>query len=83
MFKVGEAVITKSDFERTRKLASDPADPRDDGAKARAMDSLIKAEWMRQEAEARHLTISDAEVQEAVDQGRKTDFLSQGNLHLN
>lgn len=78
--KVGEAVITKSDFERARKLASDPAHPGDEGAKARAMDSLIKAEWIRQEAEARHVTVTDAEVQKAVDQGRKTGFLSQENL---
>jgi foldase protein PrsA len=78
--KVGEAVITKSDFERARKLASDRTKPRDEGAKARAMEALIKAEWMRQEAEARHVTVTDAEVQEAVDQGRKTGFLSQENL---
>ena len=79
--KVGEAVITESDFERARKLASDRTKPRDEGAKARAMESLIKAEWMRQEAEARHITVTDAEVQEAVDQGRKTGFLSQENLN--
>ncbi len=78
--KVGDALITKSDFERARKLGSDPTDRSDDGAKARAMDSLIKAEWMRQEAAARHLTVTDAEVQAAVEQGRKTGFLSQDNL---
>jgi foldase protein PrsA len=78
--KVGDAVITKSDFERARKLASDAANPGDDGAKARAMDAVIKAEWMRQEAEARHLTVTDAEVQAAVDQGKKSGFLSQENL---
>jgi hypothetical protein len=83
MFKGRRGGDHESDFERVRKLASDPADPRDDGAKARAMDSLIKAEWMRQEAEARHVTVTDAEPQEAVDEGRKTGFLSQGNLHLN
>ena len=78
--KVGDAVIPKSDYERARKLASDPASPGGDGAKARAMDSVIKAEWMRQEAEARHLTVTDAEVQAAVDQGRKSGFLSEENL---
>jgi foldase protein PrsA len=77
--KVGDAVITKSDFERARKISSDPANP-DAGAKARAMDLLIKAEWVRQEAKARHVTITDAEVQKAVDQGRKSGFLSQENL---
>jgi hypothetical protein len=41
---------------------------------------LIKAEWMRQEAEARQITVTDAQMQEAVDQGRKTGFLSQENL---
>jgi parvulin-like peptidyl-prolyl isomerase len=79
--KVGDAVITKSDFERARKLASDPSAPRDAGAKARAMESLIRDEWMRQEAEARHVTVTEAEVQAAVEQGRKTGFLSQKNLN--
>jgi foldase protein PrsA len=78
--RVGKAVITKSDFERARKVAWDRTNPRDDGSKARAMEALIKAEWMRQEAEARHISVTDAEVQEAVDQGRKTGFLSQENL---
>ena len=78
--KVGDAVITKSDFERARKVTSDPSNPQDAGAKARAMDLVIKAEWMRQEAEARHVTVTDAEVQEAVDQGRKSGFLSEENL---
>jgi foldase protein PrsA len=78
--KVGDAVITKSDFERARKLASDPTDPRDNGAKVRAMESLIKAEWIRQEAQAQGVTITDAEVQEAVERARKTGFLSEENL---
>jgi hypothetical protein len=78
--KVGEAVITKSDFERARKVASDRTNPRDYGSKARAVEALIKAEWMRQEAEARHITLTEAEVQDAVDQGRKTGFLSRENL---
>jgi parvulin-like peptidyl-prolyl isomerase len=77
---VGDTVITKSDFERARKIASDPSSPQGDGAKARAMDSLIKAEWIRQEAEARHLTITDAELQQAVEQGKKSGFLSEKNL---
>jgi parvulin-like peptidyl-prolyl isomerase len=77
---VGDTVIAKSEFERARKLASDVDNPGADGAKARAMDAVIKAEWMRQEAEARHLTITDAEVQAAVDQGKKSGFLSQENL---
>ena len=80
MATVGDAVITKSDFERARKLASDPSNPQGDDAKARAMESLIKAEWIRQEAEARHLTITDAELDAAVDQGKKTGFLSEENL---
>lgn len=78
--KVGDAVITKSDFERARKITSDRSKPQDAGAKARAMDLVIKAEWMRQEAEARHVTVTDAEVQEALDQGRTSGFLSQENL---
>jgi foldase protein PrsA len=78
--KVGDAVIPKSDFERARKITSDPSNPQDAGAKARAMDLVIKAEWMRQEAEARHLTVTDAEVQTALDQGRTSGFLSQENL---
>lgn len=78
--KVGDVVITKSDFERARKITSDRSKPQDAGAKARAMDLVIKAEWMRQEADARHVTVTDAEVQEALDQGRKSGFLSQENL---
>jgi peptidyl-prolyl cis-trans isomerase C len=72
--RVGDVVITKSDFERARKVASDRTNPRNDGSKARAMEALIKAEWMRQEAEARHITVTDAEVHEAVEEGRKTGF---------
>jgi parvulin-like peptidyl-prolyl isomerase len=77
---VGDAVITKSDFERARKVASDPSDPQGDDAKARAMESVIKAEWVRQEAEARHLSVTDAELEAAVDQGKKSGFLSPENL---
>lgn len=77
---VGDAVITKSDFERARKLSADPSNPQGDDSKARAMESLIKAEWIRQEAEARHLTLTDSELQQAVDQGKKSGFLSQENL---
>ena len=73
-------MITKSDFERARKLSADPSNPQGDGSKARAMESLIKAEWIRQEAEARHLTLTDAELQQAVDQGKERGFLSQENL---
>ena len=78
--KVGDAVITKSDFERARKITSDRSNPQDEDAKARAMDLVIKAEWMRQEAEARNVTVTEAEVQKAVDQGRKSGFLGQENL---
>jgi parvulin-like peptidyl-prolyl isomerase len=78
--KVGDVVITKSDYERLRKITTDANAPADKGAKTRAMEALIRAEWMRQEAEARDLTVTDAEVQQAVEQGRKTGFLSQENL---
>lgn len=78
--RVGDVVITKSDFERARRLASDEAGPQDHGSKVRAMEAVIKAEWFRQEAEARGVTVTEAEVQEAVDQARKTGFLSEQNL---
>jgi foldase protein PrsA len=78
--RVGDAVITKADFERARKVASDPADPQDAGSKVRAMNAVIRAEWIRQEAEARGLAVTDAEVQESVDQARKAGFLSEENL---
>jgi parvulin-like peptidyl-prolyl isomerase len=76
--KVGDTAITKSQFESARKVASDPSDPA--GTKQRAMEAVIRAEWIRQEAEARHVTISDAEVQAAVAQGEKSGFLSKANL---
>ena len=78
--RVGDAVITKSDFERARKVASDPTDPQDAGSKVRAMNAVIRAEWIRQEAEARGLAVTEAEVQEAVDQATKAGFLSEQNL---
>lgn len=78
--RVGDAVITKADFERARKVASDRTDPQDAGSKVRAMNAVIRAEWIRQEAEARGVAVTEAEVQEAVDQGRKTGFLSGENL---
>ena len=78
--RIGDAVITKADFERARKVASDRTDPQDAGSKVRAMNAVIKAEWIRQEAEARGVAVTEAEVQEAVDQARKTGFLSEENL---
>jgi len=78
--KVGDTVITKSDFERAQRLTSDRTKPRDAAAKTRAMDAVLKAEWVRQEAEARNLSVTDAEVQKAVAQAKKSGFLSEANL---
>ena len=55
--RVGDAVVTKADFERARKVASDRTDPQDAGSKVRAMNAVIKAEWIRQEAEARGVAV--------------------------
>jgi foldase protein PrsA len=78
--RVGDVVITQADFELARKVASDPTAPQDAGSKVRAMNAVIRAEWIRQEAEARGVTVSEAEVQKAVDQATKTGFLSEENL---
>jgi len=98
--EVGDAVITKSDFERALTFAAGQGhDPRDYAAcvaakrqtlreageeqpdeprlekqcrdeyeaiKTNVMDYLIKAEWTRQEAEARGIVLSDPEIQQAV-----------------
>jgi foldase protein PrsA len=44
------------------------------------MDYLIKAEWTRQEAEARDVALSDAEIEQAVAQARQGGFLDSDRL---
>jgi foldase protein PrsA len=44
------------------------------------MDYLIKAEWTRQEAEARDVALSDAEIGQAVAQARQGGFLDSERL---
>ncbi len=78
--KVGDTVITKAAFERALTVTSDRTKPRDEEAETRAMDAVLKAEWFRQEAEARNLSVTDAEVQKAVAQAKKSGFLSEANL---
>jgi hypothetical protein len=75
--KVGEAVITKSDFERARKLVSDPADPRDDGSKGQGQGGLDQGRVDAPAGQGAAHTVTDAELQEAVDQGRKIGFLTR------
>jgi foldase protein PrsA len=48
--------------------------------KKRVMENLIRAEWTRQEAEARNIVVTDADVQGALDEARESGFLSDETL---
>jgi hypothetical protein len=79
--KVGNTSITEADLNRGLRLASsrsggDPAG----GMRTRVLESLIRDEWIRQEAEARDLAVSDAEVQAALDKAQRSGFLSEAAL---
>jgi foldase protein PrsA len=104
--KVGDRVITRSDFEEALKFAVGRGhDPRDYAAcvaskkqqltdeiggtqpadaqleeqcraeyeeiKSNVIDYLIKAEWTRQETEARDIVVTDTELGQAVDQAEE------------
>jgi foldase protein PrsA len=112
--KVGDAVITKADYEQALRFATGRGnDPRDYGAcvmakqqstietdgtqpveaqlerqckteyrqiKRNVMDYLIKAEWTRQEADARGISLTDAQVQRAFDNAQQGGFLAEEAL---
>jgi foldase protein PrsA len=64
-----------SEAELARRCRDDYEELRDF-----VMDSLIKAEWARQEAEARRIVLSDAEVDAFVSQARRSGFLRKDAL---
>jgi parvulin-like peptidyl-prolyl isomerase len=80
--KVGNASITKAELDRSLRLASSQSggDPPTDETRTRVLESLIRDEWIRQEAEARDVAVSDAEVQAALDKAQKSGFLSETAL---
>lgn len=81
--QVGDAVITKGDFERALRLSSgDGDDSPGRELENKAMETLIKDEWIRQEAEARNVTVTEAEVQAAVDEAKQAGLLSDKSLEL-
>lgn len=78
--QVGDATITRVDLDRSVRLASSRAGRASGDARTRAMEALIRDEWFRQEANKRHITVSDAEVQEALDEAQATGFLRREAL---
>jgi foldase protein PrsA len=48
--------------------------------KRNVMDYLIKAEWTRMEADARGISLTDAQVQQAFDEAQQGAFLSEEAL---
>jgi foldase protein PrsA len=110
--EVGDAVITKADFERAMRRSMGPANPPWDharcvaakqgtaggnvaGGKAptrarldrqcdaeydrlrtRTLETLIKNEWTRQEAQARDIVVTAADIERALDEARESNFLS-------
>jgi foldase protein PrsA len=48
--------------------------------KRNVMEYLIRAEWTRQEAEARGIVLTDAEVEQAVDKAEQAGFLDSDAL---
>jgi PPIC-type PPIASE domain/SurA N-terminal domain len=78
---VGETVITKSDFERARGKGADVRQ----GEEARRLrtavvETLIKAEWVRQEARARDIAVTDAELQGALKAAKQSPLLTADSL---
>jgi foldase protein PrsA len=113
--EVGDAMITKSDFERALRFATGRGnDPRDrpacvaakqqestrdaDGKpldeaelekqckaeyeqiKSNVMDYLIKREWTRQEAQARGIVLTDAQIRNVVDKAEQSGLFDTETL---
>lgn len=79
--QIGEAVITKAEFERTLRLTTRGADgPPDAAVRSGVIESLIRDEWFRQEAAARDLAVTDAELQGALEDAESSGFLSDEAL---
>jgi foldase protein PrsA len=80
--QVGDTVIDRSDFQRALRLAAGPdSDPgQREKLETGVVDYLIKAEWTRQEAEARGLTLTRAEVDAAIEQAERGGLLEEGTL---
>lgn len=79
--RVGNTSITEADLDRGLRLASSQSGG-DTGeeTRTRVMESLIRDEWIRQEAEARGIAISEAEVQAALDKAQESGFLDEAAL---
>jgi parvulin-like peptidyl-prolyl isomerase len=106
--KVGDAVVTKADYEAALRFAAGrDNDPRDYAAcaeakrqaagddgnppgkaeleaqcreeyeqiKSNVMDYLLKAEWTRQEADARGIVVTDARVEKVLDRAQQFGLL--------
>jgi foldase protein PrsA len=78
--KVGSRSITEDELDRGLRLASSQSGGDPAGATSRVMESLIRDEWIRQEAQARDLAVSEAEVQAALDKAQRSGFLSEAAL---
>jgi parvulin-like peptidyl-prolyl isomerase len=78
--RVGSTPITEAHFERGLRLASSQTGGAPAEARTRVMESLIRDEWIRQEAQARDLAVSEAEVQAALDKAQRSGFLSEAAL---
>jgi parvulin-like peptidyl-prolyl isomerase len=78
--RVGSTSITEADLDRGLRLASRQSGGDTAEARTRVMESLIRDEWIRQEAQARDLVVSQSEVQAALDKAQRSGFLSEAAL---
>jgi foldase protein PrsA len=80
--KVGDTVITKADFERAQGQGSSGERSGGESRRLRnaVLETLIKAEWVRQEARARGIGVTNAEVQRALRAAKQSPLLSAESL---
>ena len=78
--QVGDSVITKADYERALKARGRTTDRMEEAVRSSVMEALIEDEWIRQEADAREITVTQADVQRAVEQAKESGFLSDEAL---
>jgi foldase protein PrsA len=78
--RVGDSVITRADYERALKARGRTTDRMEKAVRSSVTESLIEDEWIRQEAEVREITVTQADVQKAVEKARETGFLSDEAL---
>jgi parvulin-like peptidyl-prolyl isomerase len=75
---VGDTVITKADFKRAQAKGTTRQSSR--RLRNAVLETLIKAEWIRQEARVRGIAVTNAEVQRALEAAKQSPLLGGDSL---